>query len=114
MAKTSNASGNPWWAANSSDGQVTWPRPDKPAWEKTPWWNWHRWFGLDLRRPHGGVGWTQHHSLTGRMRHGGQWWEYGNSKKVARNVLSSLYEHPRHDNAGVEVATQYQYVGRKK
>lgn len=57
------------------------PRPDAPVWEKVPWSNWHRWVGLDLRRAH-----------TRTVRNGIAWWEYGNSKTVARNVLSSLYE----------------------
>lgn len=68
------------------------PRYDAPVWEQTPWWNWHRLFGLDLRRPQAGVGWTKGLAWNKTMmRRHGQWWEYGNSKKMARNVLSSLY-----------------------
>jgi hypothetical protein len=69
------------------------PRYDAPVWEQTPWWNWHRLFGLDLRRPQAGVGWSKGLAWDKSLmsRHG-QWWEYGNSKKVARNVLSSLYD----------------------
>lgn len=67
------------------------PRPDAPVWEKVSWWNWHRWFGLDLRRSHSRA-----------VRNGITWWEYGNSKKVARNVLSSLYDPARYDDACME------------
>lgn len=65
-------------AANVA-GASNWQVPAEP-WEKVPRWDWHRWFGLDLRRPH-----------RRGIRNGIKWWEYGNSKKVARNVLSSMY-----------------------
>jgi hypothetical protein len=68
------------------------PRPDAP-WEKTPWWNYHRWFGLDLRR------WVDN---TGRPDLVSPWWHYGNSKKVARNVLSSMYDEPKTRDTGIK------------
>lgn len=75
------------------------PRPDAPVWEKVSWSDWHRWFGLDLRRPH------PRHPMNGI-----KWWEYGSSKKVARNVLSRMYDREEGHVTHAEASRRFQMM----
>lgn len=64
------------WGATTQQS----PRHD-PPWEKTPWWNWHRWCGFDLRR------WID----TDRPDLVSPWWEYARAKTAARKILEERF-----------------------
>jgi hypothetical protein len=51
-------------------------------WEHTPVWHWRSWCGYDVRR------WIIDYTF----HIGDDHWEYGRSKKVARDMLQSAYD----------------------
>lgn len=60
----------------------------RSPWEPTRWYHPARWFGFDLRR-------YNEHPMAGG-------WEYGRSKKVAREMLHSVYgDEPRRGDSAM-------------